>query len=203
MKSITTFGKTTFILPNTSKSSLPMSYKHFRCFKTDSIAFFRKQIQRELCWVRASFLAVVWVRHATLPPPRYRQSSEKRNKLFCTQYKTTSNKVVVWIFQAKWRDTNIILFNIHYLMKIIYRDPRAAYMIRGPRATFAEQLQGPLSTVTFFQITRRICCVESCHFTVITRNIKTIFRENSSSWSPDSIELFKIKSLCRFTRTQG
>ena len=43
-----------------------------------------------------------------------------------------------------------------------------------------------------FQITRRMCYLESCQLTVITRNMKTIFIENFSSWSPDSGEIFKI-----------
>jgi len=75
---------------------------------------------------------------------------------------------------------------------------RAVYMIRGPRTTFADQRLA--STVTFFRITRNIFHFGTCLFKV-ARNIKTIFRVNSSSRSFDSGKMFEIIIFTRGPRT--
>ena len=52
-------------------------------------------------------------------------------------------------------------------------------MTREPRTKFTDQ--GPASSVTFFRIKRNISPFGTCHFTIIARNVKVIFRENFSS----------------------
>ena len=69
---------------------------------------------------------------------------------------------------------NIVKLSLSYKN---YQYSCAAYMICGAtRATFANQ--GPFSTTTFSLIKRRICYLESCHFTAFMRKIKTILVEN-------------------------
>ena len=72
-------------------------------------------------------------------------------------------------------------------------------MTRGPRTTFADQ--GPASTVTIFQITRKISPFETCHFRIISRNKKAIFRENFSSLRGETGKIFEIISFSRGPRT--
>ena len=59
--------------------------------------------------------------------------------------------------------------------------------------------QGPASTatVTFFRITRKILPFGTCHFKIIARNKKAIFRENFSSLRVDAGKIFEITTFIR------
>ena len=67
---------------------------------------------------------------------------------------------------------------------------RAAYLIRGPRATLADQGPGARSPV--FELYSVILKVGTCNFTINERNIKAIFRRYFSSLRYDSGKIFTI-----------
>ena len=79
----------------------------------------------------------------------------------------------------------LILMWIYEYFSWCFRDPRT----KGLRAPSP-----------FFRITRKISPFETCHFKIIARNIKAIFRENFSLLRLDAGKIFKITTFIRAPR---
>ena len=62
------------------------------------------------------------------------------------------------------------------------------------------QTEGLRTQSPFFRITRKISPFGTCHFKIIARNIKAIFRENFSSLRVDAGKIFEITTFIRGPR---